>query len=272
MVPALMFRKGSVRILALPVAGAALSLAAIPTALVVPPLNLLPLAAVGVGLACTERARRLGLALAAIGVGGLALLATPFVGGELIASLERHLPLQPGPATPPRAIVILGADVERRLGGPPELGALSLERVAAGAALARRTGLPILVSGGRIPGAGTPVAKVMAATLVAQFGLTPRWVEDRSRDTWENAAFSTAILRKAGIGSAWIVSSAWHLPRAALAFRHFGLAIADSPVRISPAEPPTASDFAPRVQGWTMSFDALHEWIGLADYAWRARA
>ena len=72
--------------------------------------------------------------------------------GFLLAALERDLPLTPPPDQPPQAIVILGGDTLRGASQTPivHLGPLSLERVRAGALLARRTGLPILVTGGRL--------------------------------------------------------------------------------------------------------------------------
>ena len=57
--------------------------------------------------------------------------------------------------------------------------------------------------------------------------------------------------------------------RALLAFHHAGLRATAAPVLLD--HPPTgiASDFAPRLSGWRMSFYALHEWIGCLYYVWR---
>src|SRR5256885_5533642 len=56
-----------------------------------------------------------------------------------------------------------------------------LERIAYGAFLAHRTALPVLVSG------TAPEALAMRVSLARDFGIQVRWVEERSRDTFQNA-------------------------------------------------------------------------------------
>ena len=89
--------------------------------------------------------------------------------------------------------------------------------------LARRTGLPVLVSGGMLRDDDVPLGTLMAMSMVQTFGVTPRWVEAQSHTTWENAEYSAALLQPLGIHSVYVVTHAWHMPRALLAFRHFGL-------------------------------------------------
>ena len=61
----------------------------------------------------------------------------------------------------------------------------------------------------------------------------------------------------------------WHMRRALLAFRHFGLEVTPAPVR--PALPiPFAPQFlVPKVSAWEESYLAMHEWTGLAYYSLR---
>jgi uncharacterized SAM-binding protein YcdF (DUF218 family) len=149
-----------------------------------------------------------------------------------------------------------------------------LDRLREAAALARRTGLPLLVSGGTVLRGAAPVAAVMAASLRADFGVPPRWVEPRSATTWENARDSAAILDAAGIRSVFVVTSAWHLRRAMIAFAQTDLAATPAPVRPDGAPVWAASALIPRAKSWETSYDALHEWIGCVWYgvrAWRAR-
>jgi len=122
-----------------------MSLGPFAVALVVPPLNLLPLGLAGIALAW-GRQRRLGLTLASLSLVGLLVLALPFTGGMLIVSLERNLPLTPPPDDPPRAIVVLAAEVEHGSPGMVageniDLGPLTLLRVRAGAELADLVGV-----------------------------------------------------------------------------------------------------------------------------------
>ena len=230
--------------------------------LVVPPVNLALLALAGLLLG---RRRLAGIALLL-----LLLLALPVVASGLLAALERGLPAPPAAA--PQAIVILGGDVRPVAGVTPALvvGALTLQRLQAGAALARASGLPILVTGGVVDDPdGPPVAALMAASLAADFASPARWVEPTAHDTWANARRSAAMLRAAGIGAVYLVTSPWHMRRALIAFAGTGIAV-------TPAAPPPdrplrlrASLFVPRVSAWQESYFALHEWIGCAWYALR---
>jgi uncharacterized SAM-binding protein YcdF (DUF218 family) len=244
-----------------------MSLDPLAVALVVPPLNLLPVTAVGLALAW--RGGRCGLWLAAAGLAALYVLALPIVGGSLIASLEHGLPLAPPPGDPPRAIVILSAEVSRDNADPPTFGVgpLTLERERAGAVLARRVGLPVLVTGGRVDHSPYSIADLMVASLAADFAIRVRWIEPQSADTWENAADTAAILKAQGIHSVYLVTHAWHMRRALLAFAHFGITATAAPVLMDRQPTGSVDDFVPRVNGWVMSYDGLHEWIGWLDYA-----
>ena len=198
----------------------------------------------------------------------LIILGLPIVATALLNSLTPPPMTNTGPE--PAAIVILSADAVR-IESPIDLdpGPLTLDRTRAGAALARRTGLPILVSGGPISDAQTTLAAMMTKSLHDDFGLDDRWEEARSRDTWENAEFSAAILHEAGIRRIYLVTHDWHMRRSLLAFRHFGL----DPVPVS-VRPPYTPVFSWRrlvisPVAWFNSFIALHEWVGLAYYTIR---
>ncbi len=246
--------------------------------LLVPPLNLAVLALIVLALAGRRRAARL---LGAAALLALLVTALPVCGRLLLTSLERGLPAEaadPAPgAAAPGAIVVLGGDVTRvALSGDPPAGTtpviaggLTLERMRAGAALARRTRLPMLVTGGALGAGETPVAELMANGLRDDFAAAPRWVEPRSRDTWENAKFSAAILKGDGIGSVYLVTQAWHMRRAMLAFARFGIAALPAPTYLDAPPRFTADEFVPHVSGWLVSYFGLHEWVGLAWYSLR---
>ena len=245
-----------------------MSLSALPTALAVPPINLLlPCLA---GMLLLRWRRRMGIVLLASGLGGLVLLSLPIVSGTLIVSLEGGLPLTTPPGAPPGAIVILSGDAFLNA-GLLEPGALTLERERAGAALHRLTGLPILVTGGAVGEGGQTLAGLMAASLAGDFGTPVRWIEPAAQDTAENAGFSAAILRAQGIHSILLVTHAWHMKRSLLAFAGSGLVVTAFPVRMDAAPDGRASDFIPRARSWQDSYYALHEWIGWAAASVQAR-
>jgi uncharacterized SAM-binding protein YcdF (DUF218 family) len=222
------------------------------------------------GLLMVRWHRRAGGALVGIGLLGLTLFALPAVAVTLIDALELNLPIDPPADAKPEAIVILGGDLMRNAGPPLGLpGYLSLDRLRAGVELARRTGLPILVTGGVIQDDRPAIATIMATSLHEDFQVPAKWVEDTSSDTWENASFSAAILEKQGIHSVYVVTQGWHMRRALLAFRHTGLTVTAAPSAMNPPLDLLPSDFLPHASAWGLSYYALHEWIGCAWYALR---
>lgn len=239
-----------------------MSLSALPTALLLPPVNLLvPCAA---GLLLWRRRPRAGRWLLTAGMAGLLVLSLPIVSRALITSLETNLPLTPPTADPPGAIVILSAEALRN-NGVLEPGPLTLERLRAGAALHRSTGLPVLVTGGiaDYDDNGT-LAATMVRSLRDDFHVPVRWVEEVSQDTRENAALSAPLLLREGIRSAYVVTHAWHIKRSVLAFAGTGIAVTAAPVRMDEGSHGGLSDFVPRARSWQDSYWALHEWAGIA--------
>jgi uncharacterized SAM-binding protein YcdF (DUF218 family) len=193
------------------------------------------------------------------------LAATPWLADYVDANLV--VPSNPA-VSGAGAIVVLGGDVERvRDGGTlAQLGAISLRRVFLAAAAYRRTGLPVLVSGGTVAGTRISVAELMSQALVSDFAVPVRWRETRSQNTYENAAFSASILKKAGIRTILLASQRRDFPRAAWSFDRFGIAV-------DPATPPAPmlstgdfTDFMPSPRALLRMFYALHEQLGLVYY------
>jgi len=222
------------------------------------------------GLLIAPRFRRLGYTAICVGLLTLTLLAMPVVSNALLVGLEQNLPLVPPANDMPQAIVILGGDLTRVTEAPGAMsGRLTLDRLRAGAELQRRTGLPVLVTGGIVQPDRPAIADIMATSLRDDFGVKVKWVEDASVDTWQNASLSAEILRKENIHSVYVVTQAWHERRAVIAFRHSGLIMTAAPTSIEPPLDPQAFDFMPHTLSWEWSYYALHEWIGCLWYAIR---
>ena len=248
-----------------------MSLGALATAVVVPPLNLLPLGLAGVAL--SWRWPRFGRLLVAVSLLGLFIFSLPVTSRVLIAALEWHLPQAP-PEQPPAAIVVLGGDAgygtDAGLEPGTGIGPLTFERMRAGALMQRRTSLPLLVTGGELESGVEPIAAQMARSLHDEFGITVRWIEPASDDTWQNAQFSAALLHAAGINSVYLVSDAWHLRRGAMAFARFGIATTPAPLRYDRPPRFNFDEFMPHASAVLNSYFALHEWIGIVYYALRS--
>ncbi len=140
----------------------------------IPPNLFILLAMVGVVLAW--RSRRAGLALVTAAVACLYLVrSTPVVGFLLIRAADnivRVVPTLPLPLpAPPGAIVVLSAEYRHSNvpGGRDRVGPVTLERLAEAAREQRRTGLPILVSGGWLKDADDSLAGMMARSLQKRF-------------------------------------------------------------------------------------------------------
>jgi uncharacterized SAM-binding protein YcdF (DUF218 family) len=219
------------------------------------------------GLVIRGFRKRTGTIIFGVGLGGLYLLSLPAVAGALVASLEtRQSP--PAAAPPPGAIIVLGADADRTNDLPDRAapGPLSLQRLATAALLARKTDLPVLISGGSVGKNEPAVGALMASHFESAFGLKATWREINSLNTCENAKFSAAMLRKAGIPAAYVVTHAWHMPRAILSFERAGYPVIAAPVYGDAHELHGISDFLPQTNAWVRSFFAIHEWAGLIAY------
>jgi uncharacterized SAM-binding protein YcdF (DUF218 family) len=224
-----------------------------------------------IGLLLRQRWRRVGPSMMWAGAVGLLLLGMPIVSHNLRLALETDLPTTPPADHPPGAIIVLGGEVVRARNEPLGVrpGPLTLDRLRTAAALSRRTGLPILVTGGLTQPNTAAVGTVMRDSLRDDFRMPARWVEDRSHDTWENARFSADILRADGITSVYVVTSAWHMRRALLAFEGVGLTVTAAPTPPDDPLGPNLSDFLPRTELWQTGYYALHEWLGYEWYRWR---
>ena len=233
------------------------------SALALPPASL----ALAALLALLLLRGRAGRVLALLALAALVLLSLPVVSMALLASLD----VPPAaPAEPPQAIVVLGGDVDRLVDPPgATLGSLSLERVRAGAALHRQTGLPVLVTGGVVDDLPLTVGALMAESMTTDFNVPVRWTEAASPTTWENAEYSASMLSAAGVSRVHLVTHAWHMRRSLLAFQRVGIDAVPAPVRPDPWPKLRASEFLPRPSAWIGSFFAVHEWVGLAYYAAR---
>ena len=234
-------------------------------ALLMPPGCLLLLSCCG--LLLLRRRARLGGALIVVSVLLLYALSTRFVAEYLLHSLETP-PLAQGAAGAGEAIVVLGAGTYHRA---PEYGTDTVNqpgmaRLRYAARLHRATGKPIIVTGGSPEGAPRSEAEHMAATLKEDFGVPVRWVEDRSRTTLENARYSYALLSQAGVRTVYVVTHAWHMPRAVLAFESAGFSVIPAATGYATRFRRSVLDFVPSAHALLDSSTWFHEIMGIAWY------
>lgn len=232
-------------------------------AVLLPPLS--PLLVVAAGLLLLRRAPRLGRLLAWSGVLALYLLSSAAITGPLLDTLQTYPPLDPRRIADAQAIVVLAGGTYH---GAPEYGgdtvsALTLERIRYAARLARATRLPLLVTGGA-PSGGRPEADSMADALTRDFGVAVRWRETASYDTRDNARYSVAILRQAGVNRVLLVTHAWHMPRAIGEFAAAGLQVIPAPTAYTGGGLKWWMSYLPSETGSRWGYYAVHEWLGIA--------
>lgn len=165
---------------------------------------------------------------------------------------------------PPQAIVVLG---NGRYSEAPEydskdtVNMQTLERLRYAAALQRKTGLPILVSGGAPGGEETAEAEHMQLVLVEDFNAKVKWVERDSRSTRQNARLSQPLLAADRIKHIYLVTDAWHMRRAAQAFEAAGIKVTPAPTGFHTLSRSARqlSAYLPSAQGMYMTSLALRE-------------
>jgi uncharacterized SAM-binding protein YcdF (DUF218 family) len=225
--------------------------------LVLPPAG--PLLLALLGLLLLRRRPALARVCLGVGVGSLWLLATPVVSDALTRTVERYPALQVAAAGGAQAIVILGGGGQRLRApeyGGPMAEPLLLERLAYGAFLARRTGLPILVTGFE------GEADAMRTTLARNFGIEPRWVDRAAYDTFENARNSARLLRADGIGRIVLVTRGTHMGRSVQEFAATGLDVVPAPAGVLAPRDPGVWNFLPNPDSLLRAHAALYELLG----------
>jgi uncharacterized SAM-binding protein YcdF (DUF218 family) len=135
---------------------------------------------------------------------------------------------------------------------------------------------PILVSGGRPPGAfpdSPPLAHVMRDFLAEQKVPTSRlMVEDVSTTTYENAVESCKLLRECNIRRIVLVTDAEHMYRATLCFRKQGVEVTPSACNhVATKFEGKLQDFLPNPRSAGKFERAYHEYVGIAYYWVRGR-
>ncbi len=252
----------------------------VPRDLILPPANLFLV--IFAGLLLWRRWPRLGRVVAGTGLAALFLLSSTAGARFFVAPLEAMTaPLAAPEAAGAEAIVVLASG---RLRHAPEYGGLdipdyvALGRVRYAAHLQRRTGLPILVSGGNGASGIDPApddrayskAHAMAAALREDFGVPVKWIEPRSRDTGENAAYSAAMLRADGIKRILLVTDAMHMPRSCAAFERAGMDVVAAPTMFFGRQSQGIGAWVPSPEGVRRARYAMYELLGLAWYRLRS--
>jgi uncharacterized SAM-binding protein YcdF (DUF218 family) len=226
----------------------------------------------GLALMLTRFARAgLGLAVASLLV--LAVAGWSPLGNLLMLPLEERFPAWDPARGAPDGIIVLGGAIDIQASvarGVPELNEAA-ERMTAAVELAQK------FPAARIVFSGGEATLILGGANEADFALAffeslgmPHerlLLENRSRNTFENAAFSK-VLAQPKPGERWLlVTSAYHMPRAVGVFRAVGFAVEPYPVDWrTPGAAGAAMPFSSIADGLKRTDAASREWIGLFVY------
>ena len=198
----------------------------------------------------------------------LAVLSLPWTARALASALQPP-PLDRTTVKAAQAIVVLSGGVQL---ATPEWGdtlaTRSLARTRYAARLAKEFSLPVLVTGGTVYG-GPAEADVMARVLREEFGVTPRWIEKRSRHTAENLRFSMPLLARDNVRAVLLVTDDLHMRRALAHCAGLRLRCLPAPVTVVGSGGGNWVESMPNAGALQNSSYALHEILGYWLRDWR---
>jgi uncharacterized SAM-binding protein YcdF (DUF218 family) len=200
----------------------------------------------------------------------------------LARSLEwQYLPLQTVPQAD--AIVVLGGGTDSEQFPRPMVETNSAgDRVIYAGKLYKDGKAPhILLSGGNITwlyGRTTTPAEDMAAILdLMDVPRDAMWLQQKSQNTYEDALYSSQMLKEKGIQRVILVTSSQHMPRSVALFKHQGIDVIPAPVDYSVTQASWDNLFSPDIQTFlvnmmpnvssiSLTTSILKEYIGMWVY------
>jgi uncharacterized SAM-binding protein YcdF (DUF218 family) len=234
----------------------------------------LALLVAGLVLARRPLRRRAGLLLCCLSAFLLVVLSNRAVSNRLLRPLEARYEAipeiaggvpAPGQVAGCEYIVVLGSG-SALIPGAPATGRLTtsgLERIVEAVRLLRALpGARLVVSGPAQ--SGRPSHATVLAQAAESLGIDPSRITliDTARDTEDE---SLAVARMAGTARVALVTSAWHMPRAARLFRAAGVSFVPCPTDYVARETGKVAwkELACDSESLERSTIAVHEWLGL---------
>ena len=239
----------------------------------VDPANLLLIVLVfGAVVSSARRFRRLGRRVLAVATAGAVLVSVLPLGTWLLRPLEQRFPAMQALPENLTGLITVGGAVNQFITAERDQVALTAgaERLTAFVGLARRRpDLRLVYTGG----SGALLRQDLKETTVArrffaEMGLDPAPVifEGLSRNTFENAVNSAALLRPAQGNQVWLlITSAAHMPRTVGVFRKAGFTILPYPVDYQTSARSAGYGAGLRA-GLNLLSSGVYEWLGLIAY------
>ena len=142
-------------------------------------------------------------------------------------------------------------------------------RIVTAVRLQKKLDIPIIVSGGKVYENDNSEAFIAKRFLV-DLGVAEDKIvlEEKSRDTYENAKYTKEICFKNDFQRPFLVTSASHLRRSLLSFRKVGMDIIPYPANFKSKRDHTYQlrHYLPRSSSLMKTSNALHEYFGILFY------
>ena len=143
----------------------------------------------------------------------------------------------------------------------------AFKRLTYGIIIAKQNNIPLIFTGG---GYKKPTEAYNAKKDINLFEKTfdfklKTYFEGRSRNTFENAKFTLELIKKHNLSKKiYLVTSAYHMKRSIMLFKHFGFDIVAKPVGfLVDKKAYTFYDFLPQMGYLANSYKAIHEYFGI---------
>ena len=233
------------------------------TALILPP-GFFILALILISFPMMVRRRwKLGLINLSMGLILWALSAAP-TADLLMRGLESDFSIPENPSGD--VMIVLGGGLIRRvpdLEGTAAPTPLMMGRIVAAVRLHQRVRVPIIVTGGRGIGDEDVAEAIIAKRFLIDLGVPESFIiiEDRARDTAQNARLTAVICQQHGFTKPILLTSAYHLKRAQMAFEAAGMPVTPFPAYFLGSREMVYHwrHLLPRASTLCTSADALHE-------------
>lgn len=216
--------------------------------------------------------RKMGKIVIGLGFFSLWLLCMPIIAYQLLDLLQNQYPMLDLTTLKPKpnaVIVVLGGGdtMKKEYDNKQMLSNYTLNRVQYAAYLENKTKLPMIVSGGRDIPAVNSEADLMAEVLQHNFKITP-YKEDKSSNTADESLFILPILKTNHFEHVYLLTDAWHMPRAMYIFQCRGIKSTPAPMGFIAYGPGySLLSFFPNAEALTWSATAFHEFFGLIGYS-----
>jgi uncharacterized SAM-binding protein YcdF (DUF218 family) len=194
------------------------------------------------------------------------------LGYLLLYPLEHRFPPWDAAGGAPDGIVVLGGPIDADLSVAHDTPVISSapDRIVAAAELARKyPNARIVFTGGSANLISNDAKEAdYAVKIFEELGIDKSRLiqERRSRNTYENAVFSKALVAPKPDERWLLITSAFHMPRSVGLFRKAGFAVEPYPVDWRVGAGVDVLAFSQAVVGLRRTDIAMREWIGLLAY------